>query len=350
MLSDLNGLNFWVSSLAADNTGGAVLNTFLTSQEYVTAVAPVANILAGFFPNVPVNSSLLRNNLQLERQGVTPDALAVNILYSQPFVAAFGDTSLLSNQQFVTFLYQKLLHRAPDQGGLAFWTNMLAGGANRGEPVVGFESSPEFTTANPNLATQVTVSMVYEGILGRDADPAGFQFWTSQPGITTTSLANTFLASPEYTGLQGYNDLLLADIAAQPYKPDVSVLSRLQQFDPATSLFDLPVTAGSITGLTAANKPANLYVVAHGWEPGFTEDVLLNSTPGNPLKTWQTVQLPGGNPPAPASAFLFQAPIKSRPRDSGRRLPMLTRTRSSLPIAGSTIPPRRWRPTPPRPT
>ena len=46
--------------------------------------------------------------------------------------------------------------------------------------------------------------------------------------------------------------------------------------------------------------------MAHGWEPGFTEDVLLNSTPGNPLKTWQTLQFPGGFPTAPASAFLFQ--------------------------------------------
>jgi pimeloyl-ACP methyl ester carboxylesterase len=304
--SDLSGLNFWVGSLAADNTGGAVLNTFLTSQEYAVAVAPMANLLAGFFPNAPVDPSLLRNNIQLERQGVTPDALALNILYSEPFVAAFGDTSQLGNPQFVTFLYQNLLHRTPDLAGLNFWTNMLVGGANRGEAVLGFESSPEFLPANPGLPNQVTVSMVYEGILGREADPSGFAFWTSQTGITATSLANTFLGSAEYSGLQGYNDLMLADIAAQPYKPEVSVLSRLQQFDPATGLFDLPVTTGSITGLTAAGKPANLYVVAHGWEPGFTEDVLLNSTPGNPLKTWQTVQLPGGNPPAPASAFLFQ--------------------------------------------
>lgn len=49
-----------------------------------------------------------------------------------------------------------------------------------------------------------------------------------------------------------------------------------------------------------------MYFVAHGWAPGFARDVAINSTPGNPLKVWQTVQLPGGlDPQGPDSPWLF---------------------------------------------
>ena len=44
------------------------------------------------------------------------------------------------------------------------------------------------------------------------------------------------------------------------------------------------MTAGSITSSAAA--PRNVYVVAHGWAPGDSQAVLLGSTPGNPLRSW----------------------------------------------------------------
>src|SRR5262249_41286720 len=126
--SDLSGLNYWVGQLGGSTTGGTALSAFLSSSEFASLVTPIANIITGFFPHQPLNGSLLRNNIQLERQGITPDALALNLLYSQPFVAALGDTSQLSNTQFVTLLYTKLLHRVGDSNGLAYWDAQLAGG------------------------------------------------------------------------------------------------------------------------------------------------------------------------------------------------------------------------------
>jgi hypothetical protein len=70
--------------------------------------------------------------------------------------------------------------------------------------------------------------------------------------------------------------------------------------------FDLSVGPQSISGTGSNGKPVDLYVVAHGWAPGFLEDVLLHSTPGNPLKWWETVQFPGGfSPPAPDAPWMF---------------------------------------------
>jgi len=62
----------------------------------------------------------------------------------------------------------------------------------------------------------------------------------------------------------------------------------------------------NVTSLGTNGKPVDLYVFAHGWAPGYQEDVLLHSTPGNPLKIWQTVQFPGGiGTPGPDAPYLF---------------------------------------------
>jgi len=49
----------------------------------------------------------------------------------------------LQNQQFVTELYHNVLHRDPEQAGLAHWMNKLDQGATRAELLVGFSESAE---------------------------------------------------------------------------------------------------------------------------------------------------------------------------------------------------------------
>src|SRR5262249_11467732 len=105
-------------------------------------------------------------------------------------------------------------------------------------------------------------------------------------------------------GLKGFSDVFLSDIQAYPIAAPVDPLSRLQMYDPSKFSFDLPVT--SLSG-QVNSRPANVYVIAHGWAPGFAEDVLLHSTPGKPLHWWDTVKFPGGfNPTAPESPWAFQ--------------------------------------------
>ena len=49
----------------------------------------------------------------------------------------------LQNQQFVTELYHNVLHRDPEQAGLAHWMNKLDQGATRAELLLGFSESAE---------------------------------------------------------------------------------------------------------------------------------------------------------------------------------------------------------------
>ncbi|MFO0841684.1 MAG: DUF4214 domain-containing protein [Gemmataceae bacterium] len=293
-------------------TPGAYLNAIVGSAEFGQVVAPLAGVLAGFFPGQPVDPNLLRANVQLLRVGITPDAAVLNVLYSQKFVAALGDTSLLNNEAFTRLVYQRLLRRAPAAAELASWNAALTAGTfNRGQMILRVTSTPTFALANPDLGNRVAVSMAYLGLLGRPADPVGFPAFLRflNAGGTLTALGNALANSAEYRNAKGFTDLFLSDVQAQQVKPAVGALSRLQLYNPTTQQFDTPVAAQSLTGLTKVNgqnAPANVYFVAHGWAPGYAEDVALHSTPGNPLKVWQTVQFPGGlGQQGPDSPWLF---------------------------------------------
>lgn len=56
-------------------------------------------------------------------QGVSMEAIAQSFIDSPEFRAAYG--SNLSHRDLVTKIYENVLHRAPDQGGLDFYVGML---------------------------------------------------------------------------------------------------------------------------------------------------------------------------------------------------------------------------------
>jgi Ca2+-binding RTX toxin-like protein len=61
--------------------------------------------------------------------------VAAGFVGSAEFQSVYG---ALSNAAFVELLYQNVLGRAADAGGLAGWTNALAGGTSRAQVVTGF--------------------------------------------------------------------------------------------------------------------------------------------------------------------------------------------------------------------
>jgi Ca2+-binding RTX toxin-like protein len=67
---------------------------------------------------------------------------AAGFVNSTEFKNRFGDD--LSNAEFVELMYQNVLGRAADEGGLARWVSDLEDGASRTEVVQGFAQSSEF--------------------------------------------------------------------------------------------------------------------------------------------------------------------------------------------------------------
>ncbi|MFM7136827.1 MAG: DUF4214 domain-containing protein [Planctomycetota bacterium] len=259
------------------------LGRLIQSAEFASVVRPVAGFVQAMFPGV-LQIETVRASGQEQRLGITPAATFQGIMGSQPFVAAYGDTSRLSNGDYVRFLYRRLLDRAPAPGPFRASVNQLAAGTPRGQLAVNLVNTPAFQ-ARGNLTKQYRGAITYAGMLGREANPGEIRAFAAGDG-NPVQLARQLSRSAEFRNLTGYTSTATWDVMAMAASLDAAVapLDRLQRYNPTTQKFDLPVAAGSLTSTAAA--PKNVYFLSHGWAPGQSEAVLLGSTPGDPLKSW----------------------------------------------------------------
>jgi hypothetical protein len=96
------------------------------------------------------DASGLANWTNMIQGGMSLQSAANGFVGSQEFQAVYGN---LDNTHFVTLLYNNVLHRAPDQGGLDNWVGLLTSGQDsRAQVVLGFSDSPEHIT---NLAPHI---------------------------------------------------------------------------------------------------------------------------------------------------------------------------------------------------
>ncbi|MCS6891123.1 MAG: DUF4214 domain-containing protein, partial [Rhodovarius sp.] len=144
--------------------------------------------------------------------------IAEAILGSEEFNAevsaryGVGNVMDLSNETFLEFLYDRVLGRAPDAEGFAFWRDLLeAGSLSRAEVLVLFTESSE---ARERFADQtqalwavdleaLIVRSFYEVAFGRDPDAEGFQFWKNalESGLSLRAMADFFVASEEFQAI-----------------------------------------------------------------------------------------------------------------------------------------------------
>jgi hypothetical protein len=116
------------------------------------------------------------------------------------------------NSAFVCSVYEDLLGRAPDSGGLAYWNAQLSGGASRNAVAFDIATSPEYRGD--------LVESYYKAFLGRASDPGGLAYWVAQltSGASDQKVASQILGSGEFYADSGgtaegfvtalYSDLL----------------------------------------------------------------------------------------------------------------------------------------------
>jgi hypothetical protein len=85
-------------------------------------------------------------------------------------------------------IYEAVLGRAPDLKGLGYWINDMDNGVALTTIAAGFIASDEFKTkygANPSYDTYI--NLLYQNILDRAPDAGGLNYWVSnmQKGIDT---------------------------------------------------------------------------------------------------------------------------------------------------------------------
>ena len=192
---DPDGVFFWGSHIDIGHmTRAQVIESFFGSPEFQGSIAPVARLYFAYFLRIPDYGGLQFWS-GYYRDGNPLQAIADFFAGSPEFVARYGS---LTNSQFVTLVYNNVLGRAPDPDGLAYWTGRLdSGELSRGGVMLGFSNSAEYQAL---IGNEVYVTMMYMGMLRREPEQAGFDFWVDSMDSGSSGLAmiNGFLGSQEY--------------------------------------------------------------------------------------------------------------------------------------------------------
>jgi hypothetical protein len=151
-------------------------------------------------------AGLEANAAALQNDGM--GAIAGAFLGSAEFTALHPAVAGLSNGNFVDFLYQNLLGRAPDAGGYTAFTNALQSGESRAAVTATIANSAEAQTyfeADTNgvwvpNATGSFITELYHTAFGRVPDLGGLAAFTGalQNGSTMLQVAQDIVASPEF--------------------------------------------------------------------------------------------------------------------------------------------------------
>ena len=102
-------------------------------------------------------------------------------------------------EQFVVRLYEYILSRNFDIGGLNFWSSELREGRRTGASVANsFFFSPEFTRRN--YSNEEFVELLYRALMGRGSDPGGRAFWLGRlnAGLPRVDVFASFVRSWEF--------------------------------------------------------------------------------------------------------------------------------------------------------
>jgi hypothetical protein len=110
------------------------------------------------------------------------------------------------NAGSVYMLYKAAFNRAPDDGGMGYWLAQKDSGANIVTSIAqGFVNSAEFIGkygANPTNASYV--NNLYQNVLGRAGEAGGVAYWTAEMDAGRVSKAQAlvqFATLPEGAGI-----------------------------------------------------------------------------------------------------------------------------------------------------
>ncbi|MCR5719853.1 MAG: DUF4214 domain-containing protein [Lachnospiraceae bacterium] len=103
---------------------------------------------------------------------------------------------------FVKRLYNLVMSRDPEDGGLKFWSDELAYKRRTGCDVVrDFFNSPEYKAKK--LTHEEYLNILYRTLMGREADEGGMTYWLGRMhvGLSERYILAGFAYSPEFTGI-----------------------------------------------------------------------------------------------------------------------------------------------------
>ncbi len=186
--ADETGTTFWTSRLHAGTSGATVIRSFIGSDEFGRVVAPAVRAYVAVRGTYPPTKAIVDDAVARLRQGAKPAELA-DTYVKDPAVAAQTD------DQFVMVVFAHIYKRFPTGAEKARDVARLKAGTSRGAYVAGYAEG----SGAASLAPEVTVAMVYLGMLGRSPDAQGWSYWVPVARRTSTDrLVTLFQRGTEY--------------------------------------------------------------------------------------------------------------------------------------------------------
>ncbi len=108
---------------------------------------------------------------ELVADGVEPAAVIESLARSSEFEARISP---------IVRLYSAFFNRPPDYDGLNYWTDVVRNGARLEQVAEEFARSAEFQNTYGSLSSASYVDLVYANVLGRTADSGGRAYWIDQ--------------------------------------------------------------------------------------------------------------------------------------------------------------------------
>jgi len=186
---DATGTTYWTSRLHKGTTGSSVIRSFIGSNEFGKVVSPVVRSYLSIHGTYPPTAATITDGVAALRRGATPAQIADQFAQDPKITA-------LSNEQFVVRTYQFVYKRDPSASERATDVGKLNSGTSRGTLASGYA---EGSIGAGRLSPEVTVAMVYLGMLGRAPDSSGWSYWVPKARTgSTDALVTGFQRSSEY--------------------------------------------------------------------------------------------------------------------------------------------------------
>jgi len=204
---DAQGFEFWTTRYAEGASLESIAADFTGSPEWNSRYADGlsnASFINAIYQNVlgrPGDAGGVRFWLDaLESGRLSRVQVLVSVSDSPENIAGTGTSvPIRSDEAQVLRLYQAAFGRSPDAGGYTFWVNAYRGGQSLESIAQGFVNSSEWADrfgAEPSPGR--LVDSLYQNVLGRSPDAAGEQFWLDQLNVrSTASVLVSFSESPE---------------------------------------------------------------------------------------------------------------------------------------------------------
>ncbi|WP_373498670.1 DUF4214 domain-containing protein [Desulfococcus sp.] len=239
---DLEGFNGWLSALGQGMSRASVLEGFIRSSEF---------------------AELCR------RYGIPP--------YRMDRIEAF-----------VTRFYHECLNRAPDPSGLAGWVNGLKNGwVTGGELARGFILSPEFTSRD--VSNEAFLTILYEAFFDRVPDTVGFNGWLSalEKGMSRAAVLESFIRSEEFAALCAGYGIIAVRGGTEPPGACADISGEWQM----TQTLTISCCAEGYCETETESISETGYIDQDGctidyayYEPGFGGGTLVGTIDGNDIR------------------------------------------------------------------